>query len=554
MSKSVEFSRSERLACTSQRPASAKEKKDDGDDTLLGEGDSHPDVNRSTRMLDRLEQQQSASDIPLIDHKNSTLRNAPINLGAASSAGALFADTPPETRLRTRLEDILQERDSYQELLRDAISRIFHLENRLKQEEQHPEVELIQQKAMEIYRKSKTNITALNTDIADLRHYYKTEKNAKDNMRLQLVASQKELELAKTTLKMQENGLDSARDTIKRLTDEAFGLQQAVATAQTTITTLKQEKNARMKDEQVSVERNLLLAQKCEELERRNKESMNKLEEAVDFGEKAVRSRDQLASRLREYATEITELRHQDTKTYTELTERSKKELQHLKQTSEEALAQQREDIRQLEAKLTDKDIEISRWQREIKALQNHIERNERETLTLHTDMSTPEDLMRRLLAAEQDRDRLTLLVQSTQISLRQKIDQMGTQEQKFEKNMKAQNERLKETVNQCEKLNKEHVDMAEEIHRLEGQLVVKEKSIQALNRDIQAEIFTLKEKNRIAEADRLARETAMEESQKQGLVDMHQVNKLLRQQVAHWQAEVRGKLKRMKPDRCCNK
>ena len=51
-----------------------------------------------------------------------------------------------------------------------------------------------------------------------------------------------------------------------------------------------------------------------------------------------------------------------------------------------------------------------------------------------------------------------------------------------------------------------------------------------------------MKEKNHIAEADRLARENAMEESQKQGLVDMHQVNKLLRQQVAHWQAEVRRK------------
>ena len=173
-------------------------------------------------MLDRLEQQQSSPDIPLVDNNGvPPLRNATlVNHGTASSTGVLLHDAAPETRLRRRLEDILHERDSYQDLLRDAVSRIFHLENRLKQEEQHPQVELIQQKAVEIYRKSKVNIAALNTDIADLRHYYKTEKNAKDSMRLQLVGSQKELELAKTTLKMQENGLDSARDTIKRLTDE----------------------------------------------------------------------------------------------------------------------------------------------------------------------------------------------------------------------------------------------------------------------------------------------------------------------------------------------
>ena len=48
-----------------------------------------------------------------------------------------------------------------------------------------------------------------------------------------------------------------------------------------------------------------------------------------------------------------------------------------------------------------------------------------------------------------------------------------------------------------------------------------------------------MKEKGRLADADRTAREAAMEESQKQSLLDMQQVNKLLRQQVAHWQAEV---------------
>ena len=54
---------------------------------------------------------------------------------------------------------------------------------------------------------------------------------------------------------------------------------------------------------------------------------MTKLEEAVEFGEKAVRARDHMANRLREYAAEISEMREQETKTYAELTDRSRRDV-----------------------------------------------------------------------------------------------------------------------------------------------------------------------------------------------------------------------------------
>lgn len=124
-----------------------------------------------------------------------------------------------------------------------------------------------------------------------------------------------------------------------------------------------------------------------------------------------------------------------------------------------------------------------------MKTLQLHIERLERDASTTSRETSAPEEIYRRVAVAEQDRDRLRLLVQSTQSSLKLKIDQMGQQELKFEKSMKDQNTRLKETVERCKQLNDEHVQMAEEIRRLEGELGVKEKSLQILNREIQGEV-----------------------------------------------------------------
>ena len=164
-------------------------------------------------------------------------------------------------------------------------------------------------------------------------------------------------------------------------------------------------------------------------------------------------------------------------------------QIQQLKQSSEDTITQLRDEVRQLEVKLTDKDIELGRVQRELKTLEMDRERAEREALASRHDLSTPEDLFRRLAAAEQDRDRLSLLVQSTQALLRQKIDMMSQREEKFEKSMRDQNERLKETVTQCERLSDERVAMAEEIQRLEGQLGLKEKSFQVLNREIQSEV-----------------------------------------------------------------
>ncbi|OQV23439.1 hypothetical protein BV898_02561 [Hypsibius exemplaris] len=505
-------------------------------DTTVGAG-----VNRSTAVLNRIEGQTEPPSSSKFHRMPESAANGSvsfINNGGPLSYPEVSPHAGPESRVHGRIAALLHERDSYQELLRDAVARVFQLEQRLKLEEEHPEVELLQQKAMEMYRRSKATISALNGDVTELRQQFQAERTSKDAQRLQLVTCQKELEMAKTTLKMQENGLEMAQDTIKRLSTESFGLQQSLAAAQATVATMKQDRNGRMRDDQASVERNLILAQKYDESEKRTSDTMTKLEEAVEFGEKAIRARDHLANRLREMTAEMSELRDQEAKTYAEMSERSRREIQQLKQTSEDAINQLREEVRQLETKLTDKDIELGRTQREVRTLQMQAERAEREALAGHHDLSTPDDLFRRLSAAEQDRDRLTLLVQSTQTSLRQKIDQMSQREAKFEKSMKDQNERLKETINQCEKLNNEHVAMAEEIQRLEGQLSLKEKSLQILNRDIQSEIYTMKEKGRLAEADRTAKDAAMEESHQQSLLDMQQVNKLLRQQVAHWQAE----------------
>lgn len=100
---------------------------------------------------------------------------------------------------------------------------------------------------------------------------------------------------------------------------------------------------------------------------------------------------------------------------------------------------------------------------------------------------------------------------------------------------MKDQNARLKETVARCKELNDEHVRTSE-IGRLEGELGLKEKSLQILNRKIQGKVHSVKEKVKLDEADRMAREQAMDESQRLGFLDMKQINKQLRQQVADWQ------------------
>ncbi|XP_055354132.1 paramyosin-like [Paramacrobiotus metropolitanus] len=470
-------------------------------------------------------------------------RRHPTSLPPASSSNGTAAvndrgDRIAESRMNLRIDELARERDGYQELLRDAVSRIFDLETQLRLESEHPELELLQQKAIEIYKKSKMTINALNNDAAELRQMYKMERNEKGKIRLELVAAQKELELLRTRSKLQENNLNESESTIKRLTDECFSLQQALATSESTITMFKQERNVRMNDSQAAVERNLILAQKCEELGRNNAENINKLEEAVEFGEKAIRARDQLAQRLREQAAEMAELREQEAKTYNDLTEKSKRDIQQIKQSSEDIVSQLKEDVRQLESKVMDKDIEVNRGLREIKALQQHVNRMENDVLTANRQTTTPEELYRRLHLVEQERDRLALLVESIQTSLKQKIEEMNQREIKFEKSMKDQNDRLKQTVERCEALNNERVQMAEEIHRLEMELGVKDKSLQVMNREIQSEVFTLREKTKLAEAERIAREIAMEESQKQSLLDMQQVNKLLRQQVAHWQAE----------------
>lgn len=162
------------------------------------------------------------ADASVIEIKQGRRTFEPQNF-AASSNGAFVTSSNergPEGRFQLRVDALTYERDSYQELLRDAVSRIFDLENRLKIESEHPEVELLQQKATEMFRKSKSNIAALNLDISELRQMYATERKAKDNMRLRLVASQKELELLKITSRMLENSAKESEATIKRLSDE----------------------------------------------------------------------------------------------------------------------------------------------------------------------------------------------------------------------------------------------------------------------------------------------------------------------------------------------
>ncbi|XP_033743237.1 sodium channel and clathrin linker 1-like isoform X1 [Pecten maximus] len=380
--------------------------------------------------------------------------------------------------LQTQADSALQEKEAAISRWQEADHEIDRLQRQLQSEKDSHQWKVVEQQAHKMQTEYYETVGVLNKELEDTQQDLRLTKQEleatlmqnkdlkKSNKDLEQQLQWKDQEIADILFK--EGVSDSRVGDMKRILDN---LQQKLTSVTKELDSLKMDKEgleARVKEMQ----------KRNGELEAKEVDAVTQVRDAVQMVENAVLEKEQAEVEVKQREEEIEKLQDSINKLINEAGIRTRQEVDHIRQQSNERISKLTEELHSLEMESAEKSEMLQRAIREKRMVEVELEKSFKDSMTQAAkEKDAFEDLNRRAVNAERSRDDNDVKLDTLQNELRRQEMNNEQLKSQYETQFIQMTDRMKQMENEFEHLNDDRV-------RLQNEADEMKKSVSSANKE----------------------------------------------------------------------